>query len=163
MRKTAFFLLALSFFTSCSKVDSLTNPFKNEVLAYTQKFEYINAKTRYLSVGVYLNPIDPNLKDREKIEYFILSTYPKDIQIKPNSIKVNNKIANIKDISKSDKFIKYNDFDIPYSNSYLITLPSIKADELSLSYQTQNDINVTLKFRKISRSMYWMPGLKLKD
>lgn len=160
MRKFIYFVVVI-FFIGCAKLNPDTDFLKNEILAYTQKFEYIKDSNRYLAVGTYLNPIDGDLSNREEIEYFILSTYPREIN--PKNIKINNQVAEFKQISDDDKLLRYTDFSMPWGNYYLVTTKAIKANDLTMTYNTTNDLNVTLKFRKISKSMYWNPKIKLHD
>jgi hypothetical protein len=46
---------------------------------------------------------------------------------------------------------------------YKITAPKSDKGELVLSYRTSNDLNATMIFRKISKSMYWYPQVDLKN
>lgn len=157
MKKLNLFILVLIFLTGCAEKKSDLDPVKNELLAYTQKFESINEEKRYLAVSTYLNPV---LKNSDK-EIFILSSYPKEETILLDSINVNNDFdLNITKLDLEDELLKMVNINIPWSNHYKITSHIKDNDYLTLSYKTQSGINANLKFLKVSKSMYWNPQIK---
>ena len=157
MKKLNLFILVLIFLTGCAEKKSDLDPVKNELLAYTQKFESINGKKRYLAVSTYLNPV---LKNSDK-EIFILSSYPKEESILLDSVNINNDFdLNITKLDFEDELLKMVNINIPWSNHYKITSHIKDNDYLTLSYKTQSGINANLKFLKVSKSMYWNPQIK---
>ena len=159
MKKLNLFILVLIFLTGCAEKKSDLDPVKNELLAYTQKFESINEEKRYLAVSTYLNPV---LKNSDK-EIFILSSYPKEETILLDSVNVNNDFdLNITKLDLEDELFKMVNINVPWSNHYKITSHIKDNDYLTLSYKTQSGINANLKFLKVSKSMYWNPQIKFK-
>ncbi|MCZ6156717.1 hypothetical protein CYJ41_06115 [Campylobacter ureolyticus] len=157
MKKLNLFILVLIFLTGCAEKKSDLDPVKNELLAYTQKFESINEEKRYLAVSTYLNPV---LKNSDK-EIFILSSYPKEESILLDSVNINNDFdLNITKLDFEDELLKMVNINIPWSNHYKITSHIKDNDYLTLSYKTQSGINANLKFLKVSKSMYWNPQIK---
>ncbi|WP_304339435.1 hypothetical protein [Campylobacter ureolyticus] len=160
MKKLNLFILVLIFLTGCAEKKSDLDPVKNELLAYTQKFESINGKKRYLAVSTYLNPV---LKNSDK-EIFILSSYPKEEIILLNSININSDFdLNITKLDLNDELLKILNINLPWSNHYKITSNVKNSDYLTLNYKTQSGINANLKFLKVSKSMYWNPQIKLDN
>lgn len=160
MKKLNLFILVLIFLTGCAEKKSDLDPVKNELLAYTQKFESINEEKRYLAVSTYLNPV---LKNSDK-EIFILSSYPKEETILLDSVNVNNDFdLNITKLDLEDELFKMVNINVPWSNHYKITSHIKDNDYLTLSYKTQSGINANLKFLKVSKSMYWNPQIKLNN
>lgn len=160
MKKLNLFIIVLIFLTGCASKKSELNPVQNELLAYTQKFEKINGKKRYLAVASYLNPI---LKENDK-EIFILSSYPKEEIILEKSININNDFdLNITKLDLNDKLLKLANINLPWSNHYKITSKIKNNNYLTLNYKTQSGTDATLKFLKVSKSMYWNPKIKLDD
>ncbi len=155
-------LAALALFlNSCSANDPHHDPLKNEFLAYTQKFESVRAGDRYLGVATYLNPVAPELRNAAGDEVFLLTSYPKEIQIR--AVQINGANANVVPLHDGDPLLQKELFKIAWSSRYKITAPKSDKDELVLSYRTSNDLNATMKFRKISKSLYWQPQIDLKD
>jgi hypothetical protein len=155
-------IAALAFFlNSCSANDPRHDPLKNEFLAYTQKFESVRAGDRYLGVATYLNPVAPELRNAAEDEVFLLASYPKEIQI--FAVQINGANANVVPLHDGDPLLQKELFKIAWSSRYKITAPKSDKDELVLSYRTSNDLNATMKFRKVSKSMYWHPQIDLKD
>lgn len=155
-------LAALAFFlSSCSANDPRHDPLKNEFLAYTQKFESVRAGDRYLAVATYLNPVAPELRNAAEDEMFLLTSYPKEIQI--SAVQINGADANVVPLSDGDPLLQKELFKIAWASRYKITAPKSDKDELVLSYRTSNGLDVTMKFRKISKSLYWQPQINLKD
>ena len=155
-------LAALAFFlNSCSANDPRHDPLKNEFLAYTQKFESVRAGDRYLGVATYLNPVAPELRNAAGDEVFLLTSYPKEIQIR--AVQINGANANVVPLSDGDPLLQKELFKIAWSSRYKITAPKSDKDELVLSYRTSNGLSATMKFRKVSKSLYWQPQIDLKD
>ena len=155
-------LAALALFlNSCSANDPRHDPLKNEFLAYTQKFESVRAGDRYLGVATYLNPVAPELRNAAEDEVFLLTSYPKEIQTFPGHSHGAN--ANVVPLHDGDPLLQKELFKIAWSSHYKITAPKSDKDELVLSYRTSNDLGATMKFRKISKSLYWQPQIDLKD
>ncbi|NLY04404.1 MAG: hypothetical protein GXZ15_06190, partial [Campylobacter sp.] len=136
-------------------------PLKNELLAYTQKFEHIRDNSdRYLAVATYLNPV---LKDTQN-EIFLLSSYPKDEPILLETLKLNNDAnLSITELEEDDKILELSNINIPWSKHYKIVANFKEADYLTISYSTKKETNVKLKFLKVSKSMYWQPEIKLDN
>ena len=155
-------IAALAFFlNSCSANDPRHDPLKNEFLAYTQKFESVRAGDRYLSVATYLNPVAPELRNAAEDEVFLLTSYPKEIQI--GAVQINGVNANVTPLHDGDPLLQKELFKIAWASRYKITAPKSDKDELVLSYRTSNGLGATMKFRKISKSLYWQPQIDLKD
>ena len=155
-------LAALALFlNSCSANDPRHDPLKNEFLAYTQKFESVRAGDRYLGVATYLNPVAPELRNAAEDEVFLLTSYPKEVQIR--AVHINGANANVTPLGDGDPLLQKELFKIAWASRYKITTPKSDKDELVLSYRTSNDLGATMKFRKISKSMYWHPQIDLKD
>ena len=155
-------LAALALFlSSCSANDPRHDPLKNEFLAYTQKFESVRAGDRYLSVATYLNPVAPELRNAAEDEVFLLTSYPKEIQIL--AVQLNGASANVTPLGDGDPLLQKELFKIAWASRYKLTAPKSNKDELVLSYRTSNGLGATMKFRKISKSLYWQPQIDLKD
>ena len=155
-------LAALALFlNSCSANDPRHDPLKNEFLAYTQKFESVRAGDRYLGVATYLNPVAPELRNAAEDEVFLLTSYPKEIQIL--AVQLNGANANVTPLHDGDPLLQKELFKIAWASRYKITAPKSDKDELVLSYRTSNGLGATMKFRKVSKSMYWHPQIDLKD
>lgn len=155
-------IAALAFFlNSCSANDPRHDPLKNEFLAYTQKFESVRAGDRYLGVATYLNPVAPELRNAAEDEVFLLASYPKEVQI--GAVQLNGANANVTPLHDGDPLLQKELFKIAWASRYKITAPKSDKDELVLSYRTSNGLSATMKFRKISKSLYWQPQIDLKD
>jgi hypothetical protein len=155
-------LAALALFlSSCSANDPRHDPLKNEFLAYTQKFESVRAGDRYLGVATYLNPVAPELRNAAGDEVFLLTSYPKEVQIL--AVQINGANANVTPLHDGDPLLQKELFKIAWASRYKITAPKSDKDELVLSYRTSNGLGATMKFRKISKSLYWQPQIDLKD
>lgn len=155
-------LAALALFlNSCSTNDPRHDPLKNEFLAYTQKFESVRAGDRYLGVATYLNPVAPELRNAAGDEVFLLTSYPKEVQIR--AVQINGANANVVPLHDGDPLLQKELFKIAWSSRYKITAPKSDKDELVLSYRTSNDLDATMKFRKVSKSLYWQPQIDLKN
>ena len=155
-------LAALALFlNSCSANDPRHDPLKNEFLAYTQKFESVRAGDRYLGVATYLNPVAPELRNAAEDEVFLLTSYPKEVQI--GAVQINGVNANVVPLHDGDPLLQKELFKIAWASRYKITAPRSDKDELVLSYRTSNGLDTTMKFRKISKSLYWQPQIDLKD
>ena len=155
-------LAALAIFlNSCSANDPRHDPLKNEFLAYTQKFESVRAGDRYLGVATYLNPVAPELRNAAEDEVFLLTSYPKEVQI--GAVQLNGVNANVVPLHDGDPLLQKELFKIAWASRYKITAPKSDKDELVLSYRTSNGLGATMKFRKVSKSMYWQPQIDLKD
>ena len=141
-------LAALALFlNSCSANDPRHDPLKNEFLTYTQKFESVRAGDRYLSVATYLNPVAPELRNAAEDEVFLLTSYPKEIQIL--AVQLNGANANVTPLHDGDPLLQKELFKIAWASRYKITAPKSDKDELVLSYRTSNGLDATMKFRKI--------------
>ncbi len=155
-------LAALALFlNSCSTNDPRHDPLKNEFLAYTQKFESVRAGDRYLGVATYLNPVAPELRNAAGDEVFLLTSYPKEVQIR--AVQINGVNANVVPLHDEDPLLQKELFKIAWASRYKITAPKSDKDELVLSYRTSNGLGATMKFRKVSKSLYWQPQIDLKD
>lgn len=155
-------LAALAFFlNSCSANDPRHDPLKNEFLAYTQKFESVRGGDRYLGVATYLNPVAPELRNAAEDEVFLLTSYPKEVQI--GAVQINGANANVVPLHDGDPLLQKELFKIAWASRYKITAPKSDKDELVLSYRTSNGLDATMKFRKVSKSLYWQPQIDLKD
>ena len=165
MKKTILIFFCVFFMFSCSKNEQIHEPLKNEFMAYTQKFESVKEDDRYLGIATYLNPVMPEIRNENEDEFFLLSAYPREIEFDKSSLKINGSSENIviTELSKDDPLLEKVVFNIPWSRTYKITAPKSGADYLSISYRTDNDLDAKFTFRKISKSMYWNPKLKLND
>lgn len=161
MKKLINLALLATIFVGCSNKEYVHDPLKNELLAYTQKFEAIRGNTdRYLAVASYLNPV---LADASG-ETFLLSSYPQDEDIKFNTLKVNgDSNLSVKKVKEGDKILEITNINLPWSNHYELISPVKEADYLTITYETEKNTKVSLKFLKVSKSMYWKPEIKLKD
>ena len=161
MKKLINLALLATIFVGCSNKEYVHDPLKNELLAYTQKFEAIRGNAdRYLAVASYLNPV---LADASG-ETFLLSSYPQDENIKFNTLKVNgDSNLSVREVKEGDKILEITNINLPWSNHYELISPVKEADYLTITYETEKNTQVSLKFLKISKSMYWNPELKLKD
>ena len=121
----------------------------------------MRAGDRYLAVATYLNPVAPELRNAAEDEVFLLTSYPKEIQIR--AVQINGANANITPLSDGDPLLQRELFKIAWASRYKITAPKSDKDELVLSYRTSNGLGATMKFRKISKSLYWQPQIDLKD
>lgn len=148
-------------FAGCSSKVYIHDPLKNELLAYTQKFEAIRGNSdRYLAIASYLNPV---LADASG-ETFLLSSYPQTESIKFDTLKVNgDSNLSIKEVKIGDKILTLTNINLPWSKHFKIVSPTKEADYLTITYKTEKNTDVTLKFLKVSKSMYWNPEIKLKD
>lgn len=161
MKNLIFCALALLIMSGCSSKEYPHDPHKNELLAYTQKFESIKGDDRYLGVATYLNPSYEEFANSEN-EYFLLSSYPTDINI--TNLKVNGKTPSVFEVlDDSDKYIKLSPFIIPWAKYYKIIIPKITADNLTITYETDRSVSARLNFVKVAKSMYWNPQLKFDD
>mgnify|MGYP001010370976 FL=1 len=146
-------LAALALFlNSCSANDPRHDPLKNEFLAYTQKFESVRAGDRYLGVATYLNPVAPELRNAAEDEVFLLTSYPKEIQIL--AVQINGANANVVPLHDGDPLLQKELFKIAWASRYKITAPKSDKNELVLGYRTSNGLNTTMKLREISKSIY---------
>lgn len=151
------------FLVSCAdKKQYVHEPIKNELLAYTEKFEKIRqGSDRYLAVATYLNPI---LKNSNNEEIFILSSYPKEEGINLKTLKVNNdNNIIITPLKSDDELLKLTNINLPWSHHYKITAPEKNSDSLKITYDTNRSLKVQLKFQKVSKSMYWSPEIELES
>ncbi|MCI6987984.1 MAG: hypothetical protein MR902_00195 [Campylobacter sp.] len=161
MKKIIFCALVSLAICDCSSKEYPHDPHKNELLAYTQKFESIKGDERYLSVATYLNPSYEKFAT-SKSEYFLLSSYPTDINI--TNLKVNGKDPSVFEVlDDSDEYIKLSPFIIPWAKYYKIITPEILADNLTITYETDRSVSVRLNFVKVAKSMYWNPQIKFDD
>ncbi|AHE93462.1 hypothetical protein Q4Y15_000853 [Campylobacter fetus] len=151
------------FLASCSdKKAVIQDPLKNELLAYTQKFEDTNDK--FLAVGTYLNPIHQDEFPDKKNEHFIITIYPKDSKINYSSFKVNddNNGTKISILEDNDPLLKLTTFQMPWGIYLKVSAPQKNSDTLNLSFErfvdsngTSRPLQVSLNFRKIAKSLYW--------
>ena len=164
--KFANFALAVIFGASilgCSNKTVEHDIQKNEFMAYTQKFESVKEGDRYLGVATYLNPTMPEIRNEREDEFFLLTSYPKEIEI--SNVKINGSDENVTAelIGDESPLAQREAFKIAWSNRYKITAPKSDKDNLVLSYDTSNNLNAKMTFRKVSKSMYWHPKLELDD
>ncbi|NLK66784.1 MAG: hypothetical protein GX282_04835 [Campylobacteraceae bacterium] len=161
MKKLYLALIFLALLTGCSTKESKHEPFQNELLAYTQKFERVNRSDRYLAVATYINPV---LKTEDLRERFVLSSYPVEEEIVLGSIKVNGGAnLSVRELSHDDELLELANIKLPWSKHYEIISPEKKADYLTLTYETSRKTKVNLRFLKVSKSMYWNPKVELDD
>ena len=108
-------LAALAIFlNSCSANDPRHDPLKNEFLAYTQKFESVRAGDRYLGVATYLNPVAPELRNAAEDEVFLLTSYPKEVQIL--AVQINGANANVTPLHDGDPLLQKELFKIAWAS-----------------------------------------------
>lgn len=165
MKKIILVCFGAFFLFSCSKKEQIHEPLKNEFMAYTQKFESVKENDRYLAIATYLNPVMPEIRNENEDEFFLLSAYPKEIEFDKSSLKINGSSENvvITELGDDDPLMQKVAFNIPWSRTYKITAPKSGADYLSISYRTTNGLEAKFSFRKVSKSMYWNPKIKLDD
>lgn len=163
MKNLIFCVISACIFTACSTEKVVHEPLKNEFMAYTQKFESTKAGNRYLAIASYLNPVFNEVRNEKEDEILLLSVYPKDVLIIPGSVKLNGNEADIEILDENSALLEKTAFKLPYSANYKITASCENKDDLVLTYKTSNDLNANFKFRKISKSLYWNPKLKLDD
>lgn len=155
--KKLLFLFALFFLSCADKKTYVHNPQKNELLAFTQKYEYIKSnENRFVVVGTYLNPILFKNEFSAPSENFILLLYPDSLLFDEESVKINGKDEDIqiKELQEDDELVKDLPINVPWGKYYLITSPAQKADKLTLSCLI-SDQQIKLTFVKVSASMYW--------
>ncbi|PPB69031.1 hypothetical protein CDQ77_06510 [Campylobacter hyointestinalis subsp. hyointestinalis] len=163
MKKIIIFAILPLFIIGCTpKKVYVHDPLKNELLAYTQKFEDVNDK--FLVIATYLNPIHQDILEDKQNEYFILSIYPKESVIDYRSFKVNNdsNATKIKVLANDDPLLKLTTFKMPWGKYLKVSAPQIDSDTLNLTFDMIIDLNgtsrslqVSLNFRKIAKSLYW--------
>lgn len=154
-----------AFMVGCSDKNAVHEPIKNEFMAYTQKFESVKENDRYLVVGTYLNPVYPDIRNEKEDEIFILSVYPKENMFDEKTLKINGSSSGVKVelLSENDPLMRLRVFNLPWSNHYKITSANKNSRYLEISYKSANNLDVNLKFQKLSKSLYWAPKIKLKD
>lgn len=158
MKKYIFVACAI-FFAACTTHDT-DEPLKNELLAYTAKFE----DSGFLVVGTYLNAIyqDELNLDPQK-EHFIICAYPKDAQFNLSSVKVNGDKKGVKAefIPPDALILKYAAIKIPWSSYFLVSAPSKSTPGLNLTFEragfsgSSRPRPASLNFQKNSKSLYW--------
>ncbi|MBP3224615.1 MAG: hypothetical protein J6M14_04830 [Campylobacter sp.] len=156
-------LFALGICSCASKEKVPHDPIKNEFMAYTQKFESVKEGDRYLGVATYLNPTMPEIRNEREDEFFLLTSYPKEIEIKNVRVNGSDENVSVELIADESELASKEVFKIAWSNRYKISAPKTQKDNLVLSFTTSNGLNASVKFRKVSKSMYWHPKLKLDD
>lgn len=156
MKNFIFLLITFLFVVGCADKKYIHEPLKNELLAYTSKEEIIKDDRRVLSIATYLNPV---VKVQEN-ERFILAIYPKQTPIKADSFRLNGKsdglIVNI--LKDDDEILKNTSFEMPWGAYYEVLSPTVVSDTLDLSFEIYQLGTVSLKFRKVAKSMYWSSG-----
>ncbi|PSM51813.1 hypothetical protein [Campylobacter blaseri] len=162
MKKISLTLIIALFVISCADKNAVHEPVKNELLAYTQKFEIVRTgNDRYLAIGTYLNPV---LKKNTNEEIFILSSYPKEEPINLKTIRVNgDSNLSIKKLDYNDELLKLVNINLPWSYHYKIIAPVKNSNYLTIAYDTNRSLRAVLKFQKVSKSMYWNPEIKLDN
>lgn len=134
MKKLYLFVLIPFIFLSCAKENPGHNPLKNELLAYTQKFEKIQESYRFLATGTYLNPVFKDFEGKNK-EYFILSIYPLEEKLDLSTVRINNKLPlSVKEIS-DDEFAKLSPVKIYWAKHYKITASEMDSKTLNLTFK----------------------------
>jgi len=145
-------LIAIALFGAFGCADKQTlAPRENELLAYTQKFERVGESTdKMMVVGTYITPV---LGDRTRDE-FVLSIYPQDIALVADTLRVNGKSASVKSIDEKE-FSALSPVKIYWAEHYRVTTAPHEANDLVVAFRASDGTDVKLKFRKVSKSMYW--------
>lgn len=156
--KKIFFASFLAFLLlACSATKDMSETQKKELLAYTQKFEDEN----FLIVATYLNPIYPQNDD--ETDDFILSVYPPNSEIFTQTLKVNDNDENISAfiLNDDEPILNKLAFRTHWAKHYKISSQSSPERSLKLEFQAKDENSrlhqVSLKFQKISKSLYWNP------
>lgn len=159
MKNSIFTLMITLFLVACSSKNVVHDSIKNELLSYTQKTEIINDKVRILVLGTYLNPVYPDLIDKNLKEHFILAIYPKEININKKTFMVNQSKQNlsIRELNPDDELLKKVAFKIPWGKYYEIISPEQNTDLINISFEIYPSVRTQLTFQKVSVSMYWQP------
>ncbi len=161
-------LLLAAVLTGCAhKSFTSGEALKNEMLAYTQKFE--DTKQRVLVLSTYLNPAGSAvLEDREN-ENFLIAIYPQKLILDEKSFKIftaDNSVATVNEFKKlanDDPLIKSLAVDTPWADYYYLKMPKVDASEFKLSFtmatelkgETAHQLQAHLKFVKTPKSLYW--------
>lgn len=161
MKRCIFAAIIITLFNACVPKDIDQDPLKNELLAYTAKFE--DVQNKFLVLGTYLNPIHQNSANLDpQKEYFVLCVYPKDANLILQSFKLNSDTngTKIEILPENDKILELTTFKIPWGRYLKITAPSKDTQMLTLTFEreingTSQAHQVSLNFRKIAKSLYW--------
>lgn len=162
MKNVLLILLSIMIYGCSSKRDTFHNLEKNELLGFTQKFEFIeNNENRFVIIGTYVNPILFKNEFSATSENFLLILYPESLSFDENSVAVNgdNKDIKIEQIYEGDELLEKLAISVPWGNYFLITSPAQKNSKtVTLSFLTTSGQSVKLSFAKVSASMYWSPS-----
>lgn len=153
MKNVIFAIFALIFTSGCSDKNYIHEPLKNELLAYTSKSEIINKDERILVLGTYLSPTTNDIVN----ERFIVSIYPKDSVVNIDSFALNGSKngVKVKIIEDKDELLNLVSFQMPWGAYYEMVSPSISGDTLNITFEIYPSKLVSLRFQKVSKSMYW--------
>ena len=142
----------LVIFGGCVDKNFAHDPQKNEILAYTKKFEFIKPDRRYVALASYINPV-LILDENDTHEYILLSYFPDDAP-RENSVKINGVSAKFEPLNDGSKMLKFSDFSMKWGAHAQIVAPQILADTLNLSYQTNSGIKVNFASNLIVVSFF---------
>lgn len=158
MKRAITLISTLMLLSGCADKNTIDEPIKNEILAYTQKSEIIKDKYRALIIATYINPVK---KTKDNDESFILSINPKNAEILADSISINSdKNIKISQIDENDKNLENIGFNLPWSRHYIVRSQKKDSDKLELSLsikvcETCPSEQVYLSFQKVAKSLYW--------
>ena len=164
MKKILLLIICL-FFVSCSTKNNTQEALKNEFLAYTTKFEFIENDQRYLAILSYLNPVFAEFRNKNEDETLVLISYPKEIELDAQTFSINSQNSDIfvQKLDENDPFLDKLTFKVPWANYYKITSSKVVDDLIALAYKTPSGFEVKFTIRKNPKSLYWNPKLKLDD
>lgn len=160
MKKIKFYfvLCVLIFICGCANKNQNAIDVKNELLAYTQKFQDDKNGEKVFAVATYINPVFAD-KQSKNIENFIVAIYPK-YELK--DVNINKQIVKVNKISYSE-FQKYSPISFPWANHFKIKFNNINNEkQFKLTFK-MNGSNVELNFSKFSQSMYWTSHQEFDD
>lgn len=157
MRKFLIFLSVVFIFFGCSDKVVIHEPLKNELLAYTSKFEAVDKENRVLVLGTYLNPVHSELISETKDEKFIIAVHPKESRIDLANFSINGSKEGVRAriLPDNDPLLSLVTFQMPWGKHIEVISPEKTGDNLTLEFEIYPSVQASLKFRKVSKSMYW--------
>ena len=157
MNKISIFFVMIFAFLGCSDKVVVHEPLKNELLAYTSKFEIVEKDDRFLALGTYLNPIHSEIVSKDKEEKFIIAIYPKESLVDLSSFSVENSKEGVRTrvLKEGDPFLNLVTFRIPWGRYIEVVSPEKSSDVLKVEFEIYPSKKALLEFRKVSKSMYW--------
>ncbi|QCD52956.1 hypothetical protein [Campylobacter sp. RM16192] len=157
MGKFFIYLSVVFLFLGCANKAIVHDPLKNELLAYTSKFEIVEKNDKFLALGTYLNPIHSDIITKDKDERFIIAIHPKESKISLSSFSVNGSKDEVRAriLAKDDPLLKLVTFNMPWGEYIEVVSPQKISDTLKVEFEIYPSKKALLEFRKVSKSMYW--------